>query len=351
MTRVVVTGAHGSVGRRVVARLAQQQPSVAVVAIDKQAPGAPYASVTTKQVDLADADLAALFSGASSVVHLASAVTAGTLNPLEVELETALLQRVLDALSTAAVPHLVVMSSAMVYGAHKDNPVPITEDAAVRPNPDFEWALQRLRLEQMAQQWGQGPGRSVTVLRPAAVVAEDRLGQLAQTLRAARSGVAADGDPPVQYLHADDLASALVTSVDARYDGVLNVAPDGWIPPDTLAGLEGPRPRLRAPSHLVRILSALRWRSGLAPTPPGVVPYTTDPWVVANDRLRALGWSAGHTNEEAWVVSHEPGPLESLPARRRQELLLALAAALLAGGLVAAVLIVRAVRRRRSGRA
>ena len=82
-----------------------------------------------------------------------------------------------------------------------------------------------------------------------------------------------------------------------------------------------------------------------------MVPYTTDPWVVANDRLRALGWRAAHTNEEAWVVSHDPGPLESLPARRRQELLLALAATLLAGGLVTAALIVRALRRRRSGRA
>ena len=242
------------------------------------------------------------------MVHLASTVTAGTLNPAEVELEAALLHRVLDGLSSARVPHLAVMSSAMVYGAWRDNPVPITEDAAVRPNPDFDWALQRHRLERLAQQWGAGPGRSVTVLRPAAVVAEDRLGQLANTLRAARSGVAADGDPPVQYLHADDLAAAVVTSVNARYDGILNVAPDGWIPPDTLAELEGPRPRLRVPSHLARLLSALRWRSGLAPTPPGVVPYTIHPWVVANDRLRALGWRADHTNEEAWVVSHEPGP-------------------------------------------
>jgi len=151
----------------------------------------------------------------------------------------------------------------------------------------------------------------------------------------------------VQYLHADDLASAVLTAVSGRYDGILNVAPDGWIPPDTLAALEGPRPRLRVPSHLVRILSALRWRSGLAPTPPGVVPYTTHGWVVASDRLRSLGWRAAHSNEEAWVVSHEPHPLESLPARRRQELLLAIAAALLASGAVAAVLIVRSLRRRR----
>ncbi|MCY3617506.1 MAG: NAD-dependent epimerase/dehydratase family protein [Acidimicrobiaceae bacterium] len=346
-TRVVVTGAHGSVGRRVVARLAGQHPSVAVVAIDREASPAPYPSVTTKQADLADADLGALFSGADSVVHLASTVTAGTLNPAEVELEAALLHRVLDGLNSSRVPHLAVMSSAMVYGAWRDNPVPITEDAAVRPNPDFDWALQRHRLERLAQQWGAGPDRSVTVLRPAAVVAEDRLGQLANTLRAARFGVAADGDPPVQYLHADDLAAAVVTSVNARYDGILNVAPDGWIPPDTLAELEGPRPRLRVPSHLARLLSALRWRSGLAPTPPGVVPYTIHPWVVANDRLRALGWRAAHTNEEAWVVSHEPGRLESLPARRRQELLLAAAAVLVAGSVATAVLAVRAWRRRR----
>ena len=325
MRHVVVTGAQGSVGRRVVTQLARRHPHVSVVAIDKEAVPAPYESVTTKQEDLAVADLISLFSGADSVVHLASTVTAGTINPAEAELEAALLHRVLDALSGAAVPHLVVMSSAMVYGAWKDNPVPLTEDAAVRPNPDFDWAVQRRQLERMALEWGQGRGRAVTVLRPTAVVAEDRLGQLANTLRAARAGVVADADPPVQYLHAEDLAAAVVTAVDVCYDGALNVAPDGWIPPDTLADLEGPQPRLRMPSHLVRLVSALRWRFGLAPTPPGVVPYTAHPWVVANDRLRALGWSATHTNEEAWVVSHGPGPLESLPARRRQELLLAAA--------------------------
>lgn len=349
----MVTGALGSVGRRVVAQIAERDQGVSVLAIDKDAVPAPWASVTTKQADLAVADLVAMFSGADSVVHLASTVTAGTLNPTETELEAAILHRVLDALGAAGVPHLVVMSSAMVYGAWKDNPVPLTEDAAVRPNPDFGWAVQRLRLERLALEWGQGPGRSVTVLRPVAVVAEDRLGQLANTLRAARAGVVADADPPVQYLHAQDLAAAVVIATDTRYDGILNVAPDGWIPPDTLAGLEGPQPRLRMPSHLVRLVSALRWRFGLAPTPPGVVPYTAHPWVVANDRLRSLGWRATHSNEEAWVVSHGPGPLESLPARRRQELLLvaaAAAAAAVVGSMVWVVWRLRRDRRVRSRR-
>ena len=350
MKRVVVTGAQGSVGRRVVAQMVQRHPEAAVVAIDKDAVPEPWESVTTEQVDLSMADLNVLFSGADSVVHLASTATAGTMSPAEAELEAAILQRVLDAVGGAGVAHLLVMSSAMVYGAWTDNPVPITEDASACPNPDLEWAVQRLRLERLALECRHGSGLSVTVLRPAAVVAEDRLGQLADTLRAARAGVVADADPPVQYLHAEDLAAAVVIAVGHRYDGILNVAPDGWIPPDTMAEMEGTQPRLRMPSHLVRLVSGLRWRFGLAPTPPGVVPYTAHPWVVANDRLRSLGWRATHTNEEAWVVSHGPGRLESLPARRRQEILLVVAAAGVAaatGSVAWAVWMLR--RRRRAG--
>ena len=382
--RVVVTGAAGAVGKSVVALFqssasrsrhssasrswhssdpgadsssdpgaasasdpgAVADEAVDVVAVDKASLDPLPASVAAEQVDLADGDLAALFSGADAVVHLAAIARAGSSDVAAAERELALFHRLLDALSAAGVSHLVVLSSAMVYGARKGNPVPLTEDAPVRPNPDFNWAVQRCRLEQLAWQWRveervgspEGPARAVTLLRPAAVVADRRLGHLARTLRAARAGVAADGDPPVQYLHADDLAAAVVAVVRARFDGAVNVAPDGWIPPDALADLEGPRSRrLRVRPQVARAVSELPWQWGLAETPPGVVPYTVHSWVVANDRLRALGWSPAHTNEEAFVVSHKPAPWESLPARRRQELLLggAAAAALGAAGLVA----------------
>lgn len=315
-------------------------------------PSAPT-SVIAKQVDLSDGDLASVFAGADVVAHLASAVRAGTADAAVAQLDLALFQRVLDALSAAGVAHLVVMSSATVYGARVGNPIPLTEGAAVRPNSDFAWAVQRHRLERLARRWGAGlpaslpaPARSVTVLRPTAVVADDRLGSLARTLSAARVGVVADGDPPRQFLHEDDLASAVVTAALARHDGPLNVAPDGWIPPDAMAGLEGPRPRLRVPQKVARRVSALRWRSGLAPTPPGAVPYTAHSWVVANDRLRALGWVPQHSNEEAWVASHQPGPLESLSARRRQEILLAAAGTATLGAAAAVAWIIVGLRRR-----
>lgn len=344
---MVVTGAAGSIGRRVVARLVRDHPGAEVVAVDKAYPGPVPAGVVAKQIDLAVGDLTVLFAGADSAVHLASPMRADSADPAAADLEMALLHRVLDGLTLSGVGHLVLLSSAMVYGAWEGNPVPLTEDSPARPNSDFGWAVQRHRIEQLASEWGAGPGRAVTLLRPAAVVTEDHLGHLARALHAAQVVVRADRDAPVQYLHADDLAGAVAAALDAVYDGPLNVAPDGWISPQDLAELEGPRPRLRVPPSVARRVSNLGWRTGLASTPPGVVPYTTFSWVVANDRLRELGWKAAHTNEEAWVVSHEPGPIERLPARRRQKLLLAAAAAVVVGviGLVVYAL-VRAHRNR-----
>ena len=342
---VVVTGAAGAVGSRVVRQLIRERPELDVRAVDKLAVGT-RPGLDVKQVDLAADDLTAVLSGAQTVVHLATAVAPDVDDPAADDLELAILSRVLDAATDVGVGQVVVLSTAMVYGAWVGNPLPLTEDAPVHPNPDFPWATTRARVEQMAIEWGAKAGAAVSVLRPTAVVTDDTLGQLARVLHTARVGIAAIGDPPVQYLHADDLAAAIVTVVDAGFDGVANVAPDGWIPPDALAGLEGTKPRVRVPAWAARGAAALRSRAGLAPIPPGIVPYTSHSWVVANDRLRALGWRADYSNEEAWVVSHDPSPLEQLPARRRQELALVAAALLGLGLLAAVVVLVRRLSRR-----
>ena len=345
MTRVVVTGAAGSIGSRVVRRLAEADGVTEVLAVDRV--GTPMAvDVESKRVDLAAGPLDSIFAGADVIVHLASATTPGHPEPAAEELDLAITQRVLDAATDAGAKQIVILSSAMVYGAWAANPVPITEDAAVRPNPDFSWAVARADVEKLAAEWGsRNVDAAVAILRPTAIVTDDEMGGLARVLHSARLGVAADGDPPVQYLHIDDLVAAVVVAVTGRLDGAANVAPDGWIPPDALADLEGPKPRVRVPSWAARAIAAARWRFGVSPVPPGVVPYTSHSWVVSNDRLRSLGWRATYTNEEAWVVSHEPGPLDRMPARRRQELALVVSVVAIVAAVAGVVAIVRRLRR------
>ena len=64
-------------------------------------------------------------------------------------------------------------------------------------------------------------------------IAGSLLDEVAVTRRAAgmRAG---DNDPPMQFLHLDDLASAVEHVRRGRLSGAFNVAPDGWIPGDRL---------------------------------------------------------------------------------------------------------------------
>jgi len=234
--------------------------------------------------------------------------------------------------------HLVVVSSAMVYGAWENNPVPLTEDALLRPDTEFRYATQLASVEQMADDWRRGaPGRTVAVLRPVVALAENGTSGLARALAAGMGQRFAVDDPPAQFVHLDDLASAVVLAVEQRLDGVFNVAPDGSIPAASVRALAGARPRVQLPARVAEVVNSLRWRFQRGPIPPGLRSYTQSPWLVANDRLQAVGWRPTVTNEQAYVEGTEAKWWTMITPKRRQEL--ALGGMVAAGSLLAAVVV------------
>jgi nucleoside-diphosphate-sugar epimerase len=343
--KVVVTGAAGFLGSRVAERL--RRAGHEVVAVDRGRPasadGAPAEPIV--RLDLAHAQLVDVFAGADAVVHLAGTfpVDAVSLDGAAADLDLAV--RVLEEAAAAGARHALILSTAMVYGAWPTNPVPITEDAPVRPNPGFAFAVRSAELERRALDWRAAhPKVGLAVLRPTVIVADNQPSRVARLLRQV-GAIRTDEDPPAQYLHIDDLVEAVVVATTAEVDGVLNVAADGWIHPEMLHALAWNRPRPRVSRWVLNAIAELRWRSGLAGAPPGIVPYTVYPWVVANDRLRALGWHPSNTNEEAFVAAHEAGPLGMLNARRRQQLALGATGGVLAS--VAGTITWLVARRRR----
>lgn len=344
MSTIVVTGAAGPLGRRAVA-LAVADPSVdEVVAVDVEPLGAVETSkVHAEQADLATADLKAIFEGGDVVVHLASAYGPALDDDpaLQGGVEIDLARRVLDAAGDAAVGHLILLSSATVYGAWANNPVPLTEEATLRPNPDCGFAVHKAEIERLTMEWADShPTATVALLRPVATVADGRAGWLGTALASAPAPVGSD-EPPAQFLDLDDLATAVDRVRRCGREGAFNVAPDGWLTGAEAKALGAGTPRLRTPARLAGRLATFRWRFRLAPSPPGLVPYRWQPWVVANDRLKATGWEPRYTNEEAYVAGHAAGPWATLSPRRRQELALGGAAVALGGAAAGAVALLR----------
>jgi nucleoside-diphosphate-sugar epimerase len=310
MRTIAVTGAGTGLGRRLAAAL----PDALLVDGDE------------------GADLKPVLEGADAVVTMGS-------EPVDA------VRRVLDAAGDAGVQHVVHLSSATVYGAWPDNPVPLSEDAPVRPNPGFEPAAAHAECERLVAEWKDAhPGTTATVLRPAVVVGPGADRELARALAGTTGLRPAEAARPIQYVHEDDVVEAVAVALRNRLDGPYNVAPDGWVSDETARELAGGTARLALPERLARPLLAVGRVLGVDRSWPGVAPYQRNPWVVAADRLQAAGWQPAHTNEEAYVLSGEGSKLEISP-RRRQEVALGAGVALL-GGAVAGV--VALVRRRRS---
>ena len=263
------------------------------------------------------------------------------------EVDLAGVRRLLAGAAAAGVRSLVVLSSAMVYGAGPDNPVPLTEDAAIRPEPGLPYALARAELERLVAEYRDGgPGRTVAVLRAAVIL---HVGSTEWLRRSpwGRRGLAPDDiRPPRQFVHLDDVIDAVELTCARGLDGTYNVAPDGWITGETFADLVGGA-SAPLPARARRALWSLR-RIVFGPAvTPGLEPYTERSWVIASDRLRAEGWQPRHTSEETLVEADPARGWRALSPRARQELSLGAVGVLAVGAVAGGVLLLRRRHRRR----
>jgi nucleoside-diphosphate-sugar epimerase len=267
--------------------------------------------------DLRAMDLDEIFEGADVVVHLASAYGRNEFVDASRH-DTRAARLALDAAARNGVGQFVLLSSAMVYGARAENPIPLTESAAVAPNP-LAFAENKATIERLGNEWQAATGGKLAVLRPSTAVANGASSWVARSMQLA-AGLGSDSDPPLQFLHLDDLATALELVVRESQHGIFNVAPDGWVRAEEVRTLSGRAPRLPIPSGLADEIVRFSWSRGIVATPPGIMQYATEPWVVSNDRLRELGWEPSWSNVEAYVDSYDARPWAMLNAKRRQQL-------------------------------
>jgi UDP-glucose 4-epimerase len=255
----------------------------------------------------AEAELRALAEQVGAVVHLAWQA--------EGKSNLTLTRRVLRALAGASPRQVVHVSSATVYGAWPDNPVPLTEDVQPRPNPDFGYAVQKRAVEALVERWSATQSATrVAVLRPACTVGSAEQ-PLSRALAAPGRLAMGSAERMVQFLHVDDLAEAVVHSLAGQLEGFYNVAPDAGISEEVAGAIAGGAASLPAP---VRAVLAVRdWASSRHSFPAGASAYAKHSWVVSPGKLQQTGWSPQYSSAEALLVSDGKDRWDDLPQGRR----------------------------------
>ncbi len=262
-----------------------------VIAIDEQR--GDVAGVIWRLADVRDPALAARLADVDVLVHTDIDTSAATDDRSRRAANVRGAQTVLTAAAAGRVGRVILVTSAMVYGARADNPVPLPESAPLHADADGSVAGDLLEIEHLARRSPRvHPGLSVTVVRPAALVDGSADSLAARHFDSARLLTVKGAAPRWQFCHLDDLVSALELAIAGEVTGTFAVGCDGWLEQDEVERISGLR-RIELPAGLTFGTAQRLHRVGITLVPVHDLQYLVYPWVVDCAALRAAGWQPG----------------------------------------------------------
>jgi UDP-glucose 4-epimerase len=287
MTRILITGGAGMVGRALATALPSENLVVTDLA-DTSLPG--HLQFRRMDVTGEDPDKVIGQERPDVVVHLASIVTPppGMTREQAFAVDVTGTRNVLDACTAHGVKRLVVTSSGAAYGYHADNPVPLTEDAPCRGNPEFAYADHKRQVEEMlATARETNPALEQVILRVGTVLGAGVDNQITALFRRKRLLSIRGSDSPFVFIWTQDLARIVRHAATDGPAGIFNVAGDGWLSIDDLARAMG-KPVLRLPAWGVKAALAVLHPLGLSQYGPEQVRFLQYRPVLSNDRLKQV---------------------------------------------------------------
>lgn len=317
---VAVTGPTGEIGASAVDAL-EREPRVGRILGMARRPFDPaergWLKTEYRQGDILDAAAVQSFvDDADVVVHLAYLIMGSRQESRHINLAGT--RNVFEATVAAARPsRLVYTSSVAAYGYHADNPVPLTEDVPVRGSAEHYYSEQKAECEALLAEATAGSDLQVYVLRPCIVAGpqataladnlpwrkvSERLPRAVLKLLSAAPGlrpIIPDPGTPLQLVHHDDVATALVAAVlGTGRPGAYNLAGDGEVTLTDVAHAVGAL-AVPVPQVLATAASEVLARLPLVPAMAEWLHVMRSSVVMDTSRAKQeLAWKPQHTSAQ-----------------------------------------------------
>lgn len=305
---VLVTGASGLVGRRVVDLLfAQRTKWKSLLAVDLRDPpaGLRHVGVEYERCDVRDPGLVGVVTRfrPDTVVHLAAVVTPVPRSTREFEysIDVEGTRNVVEACLAGHVRHLVYTSSGAAYGFHADNPVPLTETDALRGNPGFAYADHKRLVEEMLAGYREShPELKQLIFRPGTILGASVSSPISAMFERRVVVGVAGSEVPFVLVWDEDVAACIVRGILERKTGIYNVAGDGVITLREIARRLG-KPYVAVPPSLLRAGLAALHAVGLSTHGAEGVDFLLYRPVLSNESLKKdFGFTPSTSSEDCF---------------------------------------------------
>jgi UDP-glucose 4-epimerase len=296
--RVLVTGAAGYLGGRLVESLAERACSggdpAGIVASDVREIPAERRLPAVEYVvhDVREPGLGAQLGrhAIDTVVHLAAIVTPGPKSNRELEYAVDVIgtRNVLEACVASGVRRIVVTSSGAAYGYHADNPEWLSEDDPVRGNEEFAYSHHKRLVEELLAAYRRThPGLEQVVFRVGTILGETTRNQITALFERPRLLAIRGSDSPFVFIHDRDVVGAIEHAIFGGPPGIYNVAGDGALGIREIAARLGKR-CVTLPPSLLRAVLAVLHPLGLSQYGPEQVNFLRYRTVLDNRRLKEV---------------------------------------------------------------
>ncbi len=275
--RILIPGISGAIGRKVAERLLSEGHEI--IGIDARPWRDPPAGIEVHHVDIRKRAAEDVFRKRrpEAVVHMATVTSLAVQGEERYRINLGGTRAVFDHCRAYGVKHTIFVGRHTFYGAGPDSPLFHTEDEppmALATFPDLT-DLVAADLYAGSALW-RYPELVTTVMRICYTLGPSGHGTLATFLRGSRVPTLLGYDPLFQFMHEDDVVTAISLSLQKRLRGVYNVAGPQPMPLSLIAKTAGrkvvPLPEI--------VYSFALGRFGLPKIPPGALGHIKYPVVV-----------------------------------------------------------------------
>jgi UDP-glucose 4-epimerase len=287
--RILVTGAAGYIGNRLIEALSKKDWVDAVIGTDIKEPPLKYPKYTFDIRDVRQS-MDDIFKNEriDTVVH-----TAYILPPIH---DTRLMEdinkngtrNILNASARAGVRQILYTSSTTAYGFFPDNDQPLTEESPLRGNDDFCYAKNKKEIEAIMGDFAQEhPGMTITIVRPCFVVGPGFKNPMAEHLQK-KLVMLPSNARPWQFVHEDDLINVMALLLEKNIPGAFNVTGEGTMTFDEMIRALGNIP-LPLPWPVIYPMNHLAWFLRLwfiTQFPSPAMRMMVAPWIASSEKLR-----------------------------------------------------------------
>lgn len=312
---VAVIGASGHLGQLVLGALRRDRRSVErILALDvAPLPDTLHGDgVVFEELDVRSARLAELLDEhhIDTVVDCACIVTPahGMTRNTQYAIDVDGTHNVLEASAEKGVRQLVFLSSGAAYGFHVDNPAVVDERSPIRGNEELPYARhKRLVEELLARYRASHPELLQLVFRPALVLGAG--GPTMPIFHKRWLVTVAGNGTRFAFVWDEDVVACIVKGIHERKAGIYNLAADGALTMQEIAGITGAQ-CIPVAAPLLRSALAVLKRLRLSTAGPEQVTFLRYRPVLANTALkRDFGFTPTRSSREvfeAYWKSHSP---------------------------------------------